>query len=212
MGIFVVIEGVEGSGKSSLIRSIDAHYKSLGLDVLTTKEPGGTCIGEKIREIVLLRESNYTISPIAELLLFAADRAEHCNQVLIPSIKSKDLVLCDRFIYSTLAYQGYGAGIPLNIIKEINSISSAQIKPDVTLLLDVDPVISLTRAKSRVSTRNIKNDDWNYFEKQDMDFHNKVRNGFLQIATSNAEFFILNAGDTREQIFEQSKAIIDKVL
>lgn len=205
MGTFITVEGIEGSGKTSLISSLSEFYKLKGFEVLITKEPGGTDVGKRVREIVLHRdEFTHGIAPLAEVLLFAADRAQHCQTLLRPALEANNIVICDRFTSSTLAYQGYGGNIPLDVLHSLNTLATGGLSPDLTLLLDISPEKALQRAKQRaenaktrangkvdISSQSTHNDDWNHFEKLSLSFHERVRNGFLEIAKNNTTTFVI---------------------
>lgn len=230
MGIFITVEGIEGSGKSTLISALTEFYCAR-MSVVATREPGATVLGKRIRKLILQREvSDPDIDPLAEVLLFAADRAQHCKTFLRDAIKSTSLVLCDRYTDSTLAYQGYGAGLSLEILRAINHIATDGLNPDLVLLLDIDPQLSLGRAKNRLNEDKHSfletssehstslNDSWNHFEKQNIEFHSRVRRGFLALAKSSLigdgkkKFCIIDAESSREEIFNQARKAIDSVL
>ncbi|RMF92747.1 MAG: dTMP kinase [Candidatus Schekmanbacteria bacterium] len=180
-GVFITFEGGEGSGKTSAINFVAERMKKAGVDYLLTMEPGGTKIGEGIRKILLSPKSK-GMAPETELMLYCASRSEHVRKVIKPALKDGKVVICDRFDDATIAYQGYGRGLKLDDIKKINSYVCEGLKPDLTILLDVDPVKGLKRA----SARNSKDGRWNEgrFEKEKIHFHNLVREGYLKIARS----------------------------
>ncbi len=205
MSLFVTLEGIEGSGKSTLQRSVQQSLQDLGYPVLCTREPGATTLGAKIRSL-LLEPNLEPISSQAELLLFSADRAEHVAKVLRPSLSEGKLVLCDRYIHSTIAYQGYGRGLSLESLRAPIEFASDGLLPDLVLVLDLDPKLGLGRAKSRAQTRLSGEDsEWTRFEEEELAFHTKVRNGFLELAKSNADtFVVLDATQTPEALTEQA--------
>lgn len=193
-GKFVVVEGIEGSGKSTLIKRLETRLSHANIQYVLTREPGGTKLGLKIREL-LLSEYAEEMDTRTELLLFFADRAQHIKEVLSPNIIAENLILCDRFYYSTLAYQHYGRGIDRNLIDNLIKLVAAEYTPDLVLLVDLDPEIALKRAKSRANLDRI--------EKEDISFHLKVRTGFLELANENAENFIVLDGTKSETELEE---------
>lgn len=169
---FISFEGIEGAGKSTQVRLLGDYLRAKGCNVLITEEPGGTEIGLKIREILL--DPHNSMNPLTELLLYSAARAEHVREVIYPALMRGTIVITDRFSDSTLAYQGYGRGIDLGVIKTINEIVASGLKPFVSFLLDTDALQGLRRnAIARKEDR---------FELETIEFHNRVREGYLQIA------------------------------
>lgn len=180
---FFVFEGVEGSGKSTLIDSVLNSF-SKSSQVIKTREPGGTNLGTKIREVLLHSSKNETpISPISELLLFYADRAQHINEVIKPAINQNKIVLCDRYVYSTIAYQVYARGIDRQIINSLNNLVVKDTIPSGVILLDIDPEISMLRVKSRGEADR--------FEKEKISFHQKIRQGYLELAQELPNLFLV---------------------
>ena len=149
MGCFITFEGVEGCGKSTQIRKLAETLTKSGNNVTLTREPGGCDIADKIRAI-LLDSANAAMVPLAELLLYAAARAQHINEVILPALAKGDIVLCDRFIDATVAYQGHGRGLDLEMINNLNSLAAANCRPDITLLLDCPVATGLERARARI--------------------------------------------------------------
>jgi len=169
---FISFEGIEGSGKSTQARLFADYLKTRGYTVLTTEEPGGTRIGLKIRSILLDTENH--MEPLTELLLYNACRAQHIREFIYPALIRNTIVITDRFSDSTTAYQGYARGIDLTIIKTLDEIAASHLKPFVTFLLDMDVEEGLRR------NREAHKED--RFELETVDFHNRVRKGYLQIA------------------------------
>ncbi len=163
--MFVTIEGGEGAGKSTLINSLKDHLASSHQPVLFTREPGGSRIGPQIRDLVLNGDK---LSTNAELFLFLADRAEHVETIIKPYLNNGGTVICDRFIHSTLAYQGYGRGIDLEKLRYLNNIATGGLSPDLTIFLDIKPEISLQRG--------LKNDR---MDLESRSFHDRVYEGFV---------------------------------
>lgn len=220
MGKFIVIEGVEGAGKSTVITILADRLEKLGHDVIKTREPGGTKFGKSIRKLVLTRDPREPIGNLTELLLFAADRSHHCRHLIRPALEANKIVISDRYIYSTLAYQGYGKGIDLDKVRTINQIATEGLVPDLVLLLDIDPTRGLDRAKERAHRETKESveasgegSSWNYFEQRDLTFHQRVRMGLLAMAKDNPDMFaVINADTSLPEIVEQSWPAISKLL
>ncbi len=202
-GLFV-FEGVEGSGKTTLIEAVQHALTTKKIPTSRTREPGGSNLGTKIRELLLeSSEQNTKIAPLSELLLFCADRSQHLTEVIKPLIQQKTLVLCDRFIYSTIAYQVYGRGIDPKLVNSLNEIVLSGFKPNGVILLDIDPSLSF----KRVSARGAKD----RFEKEDESFHQKIRKGYLEIAKANKDLFlVLDANKTTEELSELTLKFISE--
>ena len=171
-GIFITFEGPEGSGKSTHIRLVSEWLKQEGKPVVVTREPGGTAIGSQIRNF-LLDPTTMGMAPLTELLLFCADRVQHIEELIAPALKEGTIVLCDRYVDSTIAYQVGGKQLPESLVLEITNISGTSFVPDLTIMLDVNPAIGLTRA-----TR----DSTDRFEQESLAFHQRVRAKYLEIA------------------------------
>ncbi len=177
-GIFVSFEGIEGTGKSTQARLLSEYLTGKGLRVIKTEEPGGTRISLKIREILLSLDSR-GMDHVTELLLYNASRSQHIKEVIMPALERGDVVITDRFSDSTVAYQGYGRDIDLKLIDSLDKISTGGLKPDITILLDIDVETGLRRNKEIN-----KNDR---LEQEDIVFHQKVRSGFIKIAEREPE-------------------------
>lgn len=173
-GIFITVEGVEGSGKSTHAKLLFNYLKSKRYSVVLTKEPGATKMSRAIRRMLLSTE-NSDVSYFTELFLYLADRAQHVKEIIIPSIKNGKIVISDRFSDSTISYQGYARGISIDLINRLNRIATSGIKPNLTLILDTDVKAGLFRAKK-------KKKKVDRIEKEKIKFHKKVRYGYLQIA------------------------------
>lgn len=196
MGKFITFEGVEGCGKTTQIRLLAEALEKSGMSVRLTREPGGCPISDKIRAI-LLDASNSEMTPSAELLLYAAARAQHIHEVIEPAIKAGKTVLCDRFTDATLSYQGYGRGLDLSLIKSLNETATAGCKPDLTILIDCPVEIGLERAVARIeagSAADINHLREERFERESIDFHQRVRSGYLKLAEGSPERFIIIDG------------------
>lgn len=194
-GLFISFEGIEGTGKTTQARLLYERLKGHGFDVVLTNEPGGTKIGEKIREI-LLEVDHKEMSYITELLLYNAARSQHLQEKILPSLNAGKIVITDRFSDSTLAYQGYGRGIDINLLDTLDKIATGGIKPDITILFDLDVETGLKR--------NLKINKIDRIELEDIEFHRRVRNGYLQIAKSEpARIKIVDASEPLSVISER---------
>lgn len=178
MSIFISIEGFDGTGKSTQAKLLKENLTKFNIDSKLVREPGSTDFSEKIRNI--LRE-NTEIEIITELLLFQASRSELVNKVIKPNLEKGKAVITDRYIDSSLAYQGYGGGLDLELIKSLNNISTSKLLPSLTFLLDMDVEDSLKRTEYRNSSEQISK-----FEEKDFIFHEKVKNGFIDILNNNS--------------------------
>ncbi len=206
MGHFITFEGIEGSGKSTQIRLLFEHLKEKGIDVKMTREPGGTVIGERIRGI-LLDPSSDGLIPRAELFLYAAARAQHIEEVIQPAIDEGKIVLCDRFSDATVAYQGYGREIPLNVVKVVNTLVAIDLKPKLTFLLDLPVEVGLKRARERNMADAAS--AASRFEEEDLLFHQRVREGYLSLsATDRERFKIIPADQPAEKVARQIQSIV----
>ncbi len=201
-GLLITFEGGEGSGKSTQSQILYDTLIEKGFEVTKTREPGGTKFAEIIRELLVQGDSN-KIDNISELFLFAAARTDHVQKVIKKSLKDNKIVICDRFIDSTLAYQGYAGNLDLDIVKEVNKISIGEIYPDITFIFDIDPTQGIERALG-------ENNKETRFEEKDIMYHKKIRDGYLSIARDNAQrCVVINGADDIEQI---SKKILELTL
>ena len=210
--MFVTFEGPEGAGKSTALKIIASKLTELGHHVVTTREPGGGPLGKRIRQM-LLEEGE--VSAETELLLFLADRANHVQTIVVPALKEGSVVLCDRHADSTIVYQGYGRGLDLNFLKVGNQFATKGLTPDLTLLFDLDPKIGLERLDISEKTLfgpDKKRRDVNRLDREPLEFHRKVRNGFLELARSEPDrFVILDAEKGPEQLAQDAlDAILDR--
>lgn len=196
---FISFEGIEGSGKSTQARLFAEHLKTKGHNVLITEEPGGTKIGIKIRDILLAPENN--MDPMTELLLYNSSRAQHVRELIYPALLKNVIVITDRFLDSTVAYQGYARGIDLNVIKTLNEIVAPDLKPSVTFLLDLDVEEGLKR------NRDANKKD--RFEQEAIEFHERVREGYLRIAEEEPER--IKVVDASGSIKEVNRKILEIV-
>ncbi|MDP8215149.1 MAG: dTMP kinase [Candidatus Euphemobacter frigidus] len=186
-GVFITFEGGEGSGKSTQARLLAGYLKQEGYDVVGTREPGGTGIGDAIRAILLDPELS-EMGNITELLLLAASRAQNVYERIKPALSRGAVVICDRFIDSTLAYQGYGRNFDLKLLKSLNRLATGGVTPDLTILLDLPPEIGLERSKV-LDKAEAKKGEGDRFEQEDIEFHLRLREGFLKLAEAEPERF-----------------------
>lgn len=191
MAFFITFEGVEGSGKSFQARALYRKLSGLAIPALLTHEPGGTPPGERISRLLKWAQ-NTDISPLTELLLFNASRAQLIDEVIRPALESGQVVICDRFTDSTMAYQSYGRGLDPDTVRNTNNTATAGLKPDLTILLDIPAEEGFARKKD---------DKYDRFEQEDIVFHRKVREGYLTLAEAEPErWMVIDAGQSREKI------------
>lgn len=186
-GMFITFEGGEGGGKTTQINKLSQYLTSKGHSVLTTREPGGTPEGERIRDLIV-RETGGRWQPMSEALLLMAARVEHIERVIKPSLAEGTIVISDRFADSTIAYQGYGHGLDLSIIENLSEAVLEGLKPDLTLILDIDPKEGVMRSNRRMQAEALQVENMeDRFENMDLSFHENVRKGFLDIAKKDSE-------------------------
>ena len=177
-GRFVSFEGIEGCGKTTQIALLSDVLTRRNIPHTVTREPGGTAVGEGIRKILLHSETMH-LTAAAELLLFYASRSQNILEKIEPSLDRGEMVICDRFYHASMAYQGYGRGIPIDFIERLTDLVCGNRRPEVTILLDIDPEIGLARARARNSH---KSEDEGRFEMEEVPFYTRVRNGYLELA------------------------------
>ena len=200
-GIFITFEGIEGSGKSTLLYNVAAALRRSGLDPVMTREPGGTSLGVALRKVLLNPEME-KISSMAELMLFAADRAQHVEQVILPAIEAGQIVLCDRYSDATIAYQGHGRGLPVEDIKAVDNQARRGTTPHMTVLLDLPVKTGLLRARTRNDEASDNSES--RIDEEEVAFHNRVAEGYLMLAKSQPErFLVLDAREKPEQLEER---------
>jgi dTMP kinase len=201
-GLFVTLEGPEGSGKSTHAPRLAEYLRSQGRDVLLTREPGGTSIGDQIR-VILNDHGNSAMQPRAEILLFCASRAQLVTQMIRPHLEHGGTVVCDRFSDSTLAYQGYGRGLDLSALQSITVFADGGLKPHLTLLMDLPVEEGLNR-------RRHSGGDWNRLDAQEVEFHQRVRQGYLELARQEPERWVrIDSQKNEDDVWEQIRKAVD---
>lgn len=200
-GLFITFEGADGSGKTTQLNNIKSFLEQKGFDVVITREPGALDIGQKIRNILLHHEG--VVADRCEMFLFLADRAQHVETFIKPAIEQGKIVLCDRHIDSTIAYQGYGRGQDIDLLKKLNDIAVNGLTPDLTLLFDV----STETAQNRVGNEKDR------MESAGIEFHKKVRNGYLELQKQHPERIkIVNANNSIAEVFENTKKLVTDLI
>ncbi len=203
-GKFITLEGPDGSGKSTMLKLIEEYLKDNKIDYITSREPGGTKIGEDIRKIIL-DVNNKNMSNETEALLYAASRAQHVSEKIVPAIEEGKLVLCDRFLLSSLAYQGVGRDLGIDEVKLINDFGTKGLVPDLILFFHVDPEITLMR-----KTKNLGGDR---LEQEGVNFHNKVYNGYMELLDKYPENIeVIDATKPIDEVLEQALSKIQKII
>jgi len=207
-GLFITLEGIEGSGKTSHAARLADALRTQGRPVLLTHEPGGTRAGEAIRAIFL--DPAVSLHVAAELLLVLADRAQHVVEGLKPALARGEIVISDRYADSTTAYQGYGRGFDLKLLGDLNRLASENLMPDLTILLDCPVETGLARTRLRTNTAHRGPDR---FEGQDLDFHRRVRDGFMALARGDADRFrLVDSNRPREEVFADITRLVDELI
>ena len=210
--MFITFEGIEGCGKTTQVRRFVKRLKRLGISLITTLEPGGTRIGRDIRKI-LLDPRNKNLSPFAELILYVADRAQHVEEIIKPALDEGKWVVCDRFLDATVVYQGIARGQDMELIRILNEKATQGIRPDITYLLDCPVDMGLGRALKRNEAESKKGQD--RFEREALDFHKAVREGYLALARENQDRFVvvdatLPKDEVEGEIFQHMEPFLDR--
>ena len=209
--MFITLEGIEGCGKTTQIKHLTTFFEDRGQPYVVTREPGGTAIGREIRSI-LLDPSSKGIVPKAELLLYLADRAQHIERLVKPCLADNKVVLCDRYFDATVVYQGYARGIDTGFIRDLHRLILEDFKPDITLLLDLEPRVGLARAWKELNSGSRRGNE-SRFEEEDLSFHEKVRAGYLELARMEPERFrIIDASKGEMQVQADIRAVLTEVL
>ena len=203
-GKFITIEGTEGAGKSTGLNYIKDILQQQGIDFITTREPGGTPIAEKIRELLLDR-ANTALCDDAELLLMFAARAQHLNELIIPALRSGQWVISDRFTDATYAYQGGGRGLPWEKIARLEQWVQGDLRPDATILLDIPVEQGMERVRSRGETDR--------FEEEQMSFFRRIREAYLKLARENPQrYYIIDTRPAIEEVYQQLDRVLKKLV
>jgi dTMP kinase len=209
--MFISLEGIEGCGKTTQLEYLSSFLEDKGYPYVVTREPGGTAIGEKIRSILLDPESKDLV-PAAELLLYMADRAQHIDLLIRPQLADGKIVLCDRYFDATIVYQGFARGLDTNFICNLHRLLFEDLKPDITLLLDLPPRIGLERAWKELDGGN-RCDTESRFEEETISFHEKVRAGYLEIARFEPDRFkIIDASQELHQVQSDIRKLLTEYL
>jgi dTMP kinase len=206
-GKFITFEGIDGSGKSTQLRLLAGDLRVRGLEVLTTMEPGGTPLGRRLREAFLETEEN--VSPLAELLLFAADRAQHVNFLVKPALEQGKIVISDRYADATFAYQGAGRGFDEETVNQVIKLATGNLKPDLTLFFDIPIEKAILRTNSRSNDETVKN----RMDKETTEFYTRVRDAYLKIAESEPQrFHKVDANGSIDEIHGRVSEIIKEFI
>lgn len=210
-GYFITVEGSDGVGKSTQIHNIENYFLKLGYEVQLTREPGGTSIGDKLRDI-LLDVSNDEMNEMTEMLIYAASRAQHIKELIEPSLKKGKIVISDRYIDSSIAYQGYGRRLGEDAVKIVNEYASFGIIPDLTFWLDLEPELGRKRILSRSIIQD-KDVTFDRIELEKKDFHNRVREGYKEIARKNPErVHRIDASLKADEVWKEIELILRKII
>jgi len=203
-GLFITLEGGEGAGKSTQAQAVAKQLRKRRFVICVTEEPSRTWVGRTVRSLLSQPEGEAApLAPLAELFLFEADRAQHVNQIIRPALTRGEMVICDRFTDSSLAYQGFGRGIDLALIRTLNDVATGGLKPDLTLLLDVAPEIGLSR----------EGDQFDVTGREHLEFHKRVREGFLQLAKEEPDrFVVIDATFPLAELLRHSMAAVERLL
>jgi dTMP kinase len=197
--MFITFEGIEGSGKTTHVELLSNHLQEKGYRVVKTREPGGTPVGEALRKVLLMKD--LSVAPLTELLVFLASRAQHVQEVISPALDEGKVVLCDRFVDASYAYQGYGRGMDLGIIETLNRFVTKGVRPNLTILLDCSVEIGLGRKSADGSLDR--------FEKEELSFHRKIRNAYLELAKDDPKRYVVLSA--KKDLAETQATIREKV-
>ena len=204
--MLITFEGIEGCGKSTQVGLLYNYLKEKGYGVIKTREPGGTAFGEALRRVFL--QQNLKVFPLSELLIFMAMRAQHVEEVIMPALQDRKIVLCDRFVDASYAYQGYGRGIDLSIIETLNRLVTKGVRPDLTVLLNCSVAVGLKRKSKHASSLD-------RFENEEMAFHRKIEKAYIKLSKEDPERFIVVDGklgieDVHRIIREKIEQLLEK--
>ncbi len=203
-GLFITFEGTDGSGKTTQIKLLESYIREKGYEVVLSREPGGTKISEIIRDMIL-DPANKEIVPLTEMILYAASRAQHVEEVIAPAIDSGRIVICDRYVDSSYAYQGGGRGVDLKLIADVNRVAVNSVVPDLTFFLDLDPEVAIKRRISSTGADRI--------EQEKLDFHKRVYEAYKKLSLLYPDRIkTINAAQSIEEISAQIKHYIDELI
>ncbi|MCT4564939.1 MAG: dTMP kinase [Maledivibacter sp.] len=203
-GVFITFEGPDGSGKTTQIKLLEKYFKEKGYDILITREPGGTNISEQIRNVIL-DKNNMEMDKITEALLYAASRAQHVAQIIKPALLEGKAIICDRFVDSSIVYQGIGRNLGIDFIKKINDMATAGTQPDITFLMKLSPELGLNRKFS--------SDECNRLDMEKLEFHNKVYEGYLKLESLYPQRIIgVDASKSIEELYKDIVKIVENKL
>lgn len=201
-GKFIVVEGIEGSGKSTQLRMLAARIRDAGTSVVVTREPGGTALADKVRAI-LLDPHEEGMDPIAELFLYSASRRQHVVEVVRPTLEAGVLLLSDRYSDATIAYQGYGRGLSLEMLERVTEWATEAIHPDLTIIYDLEEGVGIERARARNESQGMHRES--RLEAEDLQFHRRVREGYLALAKSAPDrYAVVDASGTPDEVYERT--------
>jgi len=204
-GLFITLEGIDGSGKSTQREMLAEQLKRRGFEIVVTREPGGTAIGEGIRQL-MVSDASVHVAPTTELLLYVAARAQHVAELIKPSLDSAKIVISDRYTDSTVAFQGYGRGLDLDVIERLNQFATGGLRPDLTIVFDLDPVT----ARSRVGSRPVGG-LLGAFDEQHAVFHERMRAGYLKMAENEpSRIRVVDATGAADETHERVISIVLK--
>jgi len=197
-GLFITLEGPEGAGKTTQLKLLSKHLEEQGYDHVITRDPGGTALGKPIRRILLNSET--PVHPVTELLLYEADRAQNVSEIILPALEQGKIVFCDRYTDSTLAYQGYGREISFDLIKLLNEIATQKLRPELTILFDIESSAGLSRLHPSGHDR---------LEREALDFHQRIRNGYLELSKEEPERWrIIDAAGPMSVVQEELRRLV----
>lgn len=204
--MFITLEGPDGSGKTSQMEPLANYLKDQGFDVVTTREPGGTPISTQVREILLNRMENTAMHPRTEILLFCAARAQHVEEFIRPQLAEGKIVICDRYADSTLAYQGYGHGLDIQVLEQLLDFTTGGLYPDLTVFLDVKAEVGLSR-------RQKGGDEWNRLDAYAVNFHCRVQAGYHKLVEKNPQRWrVVNGENAPDQVQLDMQRVIMEFL
>jgi dTMP kinase len=204
-GRFISFEGIEGCGKTTQIALLSDYLKEHSIPHTITREPGGTAVGEGIRKILLTSET-IQLTAASELLLFYASRSQNIQEKIRPALDRGEMVICDRYYHASMAYQGYGRGIPLDFIQKLTDLVCQPFRPDLTFLLDIEPEVGLARARARNHART---ENEGRFEAEDLEFYNKVRDGYLELASADERMQVIYADRPVEAVHNRILTLLE---